>query len=374
MSYSVDHNLHRILKTVRRIDGVKAVVDGRQCTLFCTNDYLGLSKHPDVTAAAKAAVDEAGFGAGSAPLIAGHSVYHAVLQSELASFKGTGAALIFGSGYLANSGIAPALAAEGDIILSDSLNHASIIDGCRLSRAGVTIYEHCDLDSLEQNLKRCGGHGRRIIITEGVFSMDGDIAPLPGINELAKKYDAAIILDEAHSTGVLGKGGRGTTEHFGLNADGFIQMGTLGKALGSYGAFVAADSGSVDHFLNSARSFIFSTAIPAAACAAACASLKLIVKEPGLRVRLKENAAHLRAGLKSLGYEVAGDDTPIIPAITGGADDAVSLASMLLDRGFYAPAIRPPTVPDNKCRIRFTVSSLHTEEDIERLLDIMGKA
>jgi 8-amino-7-oxononanoate synthase len=363
----------RFLKITERISPTRAVIDGLEVTLFCTNDYLGLAMHPTVIAAAKEASENYGFGAGSAPLISGHSRYHENLRKEIAGFKSAGSALLFGSGYLANTGIIPALAKEGDIIFSDRLNHASIIDGCRLSGAEVNIYGHNDHAGLKKLLSEKSGHKKRLIVTEGVFSMDGDIAPLPEIVRLAEEYNTLLMVDEAHSTGVLGNTGRGLFEHFKLSADPFvIQMGTLGKALGSYGAFAAANAETIDLLINSARSFIFSTALPSPACAASSAALRVLRNEPERLARLRDNACMLRDGLKKCGFKVTGG-TPIIPVIVGEANKAVKLSSALLDAGFYAPAIRPPTVPEGECRIRFTVSAAHEPSEIEALLGAVEK-
>jgi len=361
------------MRTVESSDGVHAVVDGKTCILFCSNDYLGLSTHPKVKAAAIEAANAAGSGSGAAPLISGNTSWHKNLKEGIAAFKGTEDALLFGSGYLTNIGIIPALAQEGDVILSDGLNHASIIDGCRLSKAEVMIYDHCAVASLAAHFKNAAGFNRRWIITEGVFSMDGDIAPMHEIAALADKYGATVILDEAHSTGTLGEAGRGTLEHFGLPSGNVIQMGTLGKALGSYGAFVAASGDTIRWLINSARSFMFSTALPPSVCAAASASLRVIKDEPERLVYLRENVDRLRHSLLGAGFKVLGGGTPIMPAIIGKADEAVRLSSALLDAGFYAPAIRPPTVPDGMSRIRFTVSALHTEDDIKGLVDAIKR-
>jgi len=365
--------LHRTLRTVESVQGVRAVVDGKPCTLFCTNDYLGLAGHPDVRTAAKNAIDNMSAGAGSAPLISGHTSYHKKLEDEIAAFKGAESALLFGSGYLANTGIIPALAGEGDAIFSDSLNHASIVDGCRLSKAEVKIYGHAAPSSLEALLKESSGYKSRFIVTEGVFSMDGDIALMPDIMELAKCYGAQVILDEAHATGTIGETGHGTLEHFGLPVDDVIQMGTLGKALGSYGAFVAASGEVTDWLTNSARSFMFSTALPPSTCAAASASLNVITNEPGRLSQLRENSDLLRTSLLEAGFKVLGAGTPIIPVLVGDAGKASRLASSLLEAGFYAPAIRPPTVPAGMSRIRLTMSALHAKEDIEGLALIFSR-
>jgi 8-amino-7-oxononanoate synthase len=368
-----EKNLLRALRTVEHIDGVRAIVDGRPCTLFCTNDYLGLSKHPALAEAAAEAIKKEGSGAGSAPLIAGHTPYHARLAGEIASFKGARDALLFGSGYLANTGLITALAGEGDVILSDSLNHASIIDGCRLSRAAIKVYPHADLAALETILNSSSGLARRLIVTEGVFSMDGDIAPLPEISDLAARYGATLVVDEAHATGVLGSTGRGTLEHYGLPAGGIIQMGTLGKALGSYGAFAAADKAVIQWLTSSARSFMFSTALPPAACASASAALQIINQEPERLHLLRENTETLRTSLKDVGFNILGEGTPIIPVMVGDAGETVRVAEKLLEYGFYAPAIRPPTVPGGGSRIRFTVSALHARADIEALMDALRR-
>jgi 8-amino-7-oxononanoate synthase len=364
-----EQGLLRALRTVEPSHGVKAVIDGCSYTLFCSNDYLGLSTHPDVRAAAKKAIDKTGSGSGAAPLISGNTYYHKTLKDDIAAFKGSDEAVLFGSGYLANIGIIPALAQKGDVILSDGLNHASIIDGCRLSKADVNIYRHCDISSLESQLKETPGYGHRFIVTEGVFGMDGEVAPLPEIMALAEKYGATVILDDAHATGVLGPNGRGTLEHFGLAPDNIVQMGTIGKALGSYGAFASASSDTVDWLINSARSFMFSTALPPSVCAAASASIQVIKDEPERLLRLRKNADRLRLSLIEAGFDVSGSETPIIPVIMGAATDAMRLSASLLKAGFYAPAIRPPTVPDGLSRIRFTVSALHTDEDIDSLID-----
>lgn len=366
--------LLRKLKTVENLRGIKATVDGRKCTLFCTNDYLGLSAHPAIKAAANKAIEESGFGSGSAPLIAGNGSYHARLSADISAFKGSESSLLFGSGYIANTSIIPALAGRSDAIISDSLNHASIIDGCRLSNADVKIYDHCNTDSLAECLTQSKDFERRLIITEGVFSMDGDITPLPEIIELTDEYDAMVLIDEAHATGTIGPSGRGTLEHFNIKSNRIIQMGTLGKALGSFGAFAASNRDTVDWLINSARGFIFSTALPPSACAAASAALRIIIDEPDRVTRLKANSDTLRSSLESMGFKVLGGGTPIVPVVTGGAAETLKLSSYLLESGFYAPAIRPPTVPENECRLRLTVSALHTRVDIEAILDVFRKA
>ncbi len=368
-----EKNLLRALRAVTPSGGVRAVIEGRECTLFCSNDYLGLSGHPRVREAAIRAVEDPPFGSGAAPLVSGYSERHGRLEEELATFKGAEKALLFGSGYLANVGVIPALAGEGDVILSDSLNHASIVDGCRLSRAEVRVYGHADTSSLKALLKESAGSNRRFIVTEGVFGMDGDIAPLPEITALADEHGATVILDDAHATGTVGATGRGSLEHFGLPVGDIVVVGTLGKALGSYGAFVAARRDTIDWLVNSVRSFMFSTALPPSVCAAASEALKVLEEEPERLLRLKENADMLRHSLRGMGLPVLGEGAPIIPVVMGGAEKAVRLSSALFEAGFYCPAIRPPTVPAGTSRLRLTVSALHAEEDMEGLARAIGR-
>ncbi len=316
----------RFLQTIKRTSSTRAIIDGREIILFCTNDYLGLATHPNTISAASDASENSGFGAGSAPLIAGHTPHHEKLRGEIAELKSSDSSLIFGSGYLANTGIIPALAEEGDVIFSDRLNHASIIDGCRLSGAEINIYRHNDHIHLKKLLSEKSGYKNRLIVTESVFGMDGDIAPLPEIIQLSNTYGARLLIDEAHSTGVLGETGRGIFEYFEISPQpDIIQMGTLGKALGSYGAFAAGDTASISLLMNTARTFIFSTAVPSSACAAASAALRILYDEPERLMALHENARLLREGLKKSGYKITGGGTPIIPVIVGGADEAVKL-------------------------------------------------
>lgn len=374
LKYLEERHLLRSIKVVEKIEGTNAVINGKRCTLFCTNDYLGLSGHPAVKTSAISAIEESGFGSGSAPLIAGNGIYHTRLSADISSFKGSESSILFGSGYIANTSIIPALADRGGAIISDSLNHASIIDGCRLSKADVKVYGHCDMGSLADCLEQSKNYEHRLIITEGVFSMDGDIVPLPEIIELAEKYDAMVMVDEAHATGTIGSSGRGTLEHFNIKPGRIIQMGALGKALGSFGAFAASSKETVDWLINSARGFIFSTALPPSACAATSAALRVIIEEPDRLTHLKENSDTLRSSLAGMGFKVIGGGTPIVPVVIGGAAETLKLASHLMESRFYAPAIRPPTVPENECRLRLTVSALHTRADIAALLDVFWKA
>ena len=295
------------------------------------------------------------------------------LENRLAHFKGTEAALVFNSGYAANTGIIPAIAGTGDLILSDSLNHASIIDGCRLSRAEVRVYDHKDVGHVETLLKKASHAGRKVIVTDGVFSMDGDIAPLPDLVSLSEKYDAILMVDDAHGAGVLGQTGRGTVEHLGLTGRVPVQMGTLGKAFGSFGAYAAGSKDLINMLINHARSFIYSTALPPAVCAASLAAVDIVEHDTERRERLWKNRNRFVNGLKSIGISTGDSETPIVPIIIGDSGQALKVAEKLFEYGIYAPAIRPPTVPANAARIRTTVTAAHTDDDIDAALDIFRR-
>jgi 8-amino-7-oxononanoate synthase len=290
------------------------------------------------------------------------------LEQELSRFKKTEAAILFNSGYAANTGVIPALMHEGDAVFSDGLNHASIIDGCRLTKASVQVYRHRDMNHLEALLRKIGHVRRKLIVTDGVFSMDGDIAPLPEIVALAERYDALVMVDDAHATGVLGKSGRGTIEHFGLEGRIAVQMGTLGKALGSCGAYVAGDRRLIDFLINRSRSYIYSTALPPAVCAASLAALKIIEREPERRAQLWHNRERFSAGLKSSGIGIRISETPILPLMVGASEKAVEAGTKLFDLGIFATAIRPPTVPDGTARIRMTLTASLYDRDIDTAL------
>lgn len=351
------------------VSGTHAKIQGREVILLCSNDYLGLSSHPALREAAARAMERYGFGSGASRLISGTSPLHIELEERIAAFKGTEAALVFNSGYAANTGAIPAIASDGDAIFSDSLNHASIIDGCRLSRARVHVYRHRDLDHLEGLLKEAVHARRRLIVTDSVFSMDGDIAPLPGLAELAERYDAILMVDDAHATGILGRSGRGSVEHFGLEGKVHVQMGTLGKAFGSFGAYIAGDKGLIRYLLNSSRSFVFSTALPPAVCAASIAAMEIVSMEPGRLNRLWRMRERFARGLSSIGIDVSDSETPIVPVMIGDSGRALEAARELLSFGIYAPAIRPPSVPDGKARIRTSLSAGHTEAEIDMALE-----
>jgi len=354
--------------------GPMVEVAGRQILLLASNDYLGLARHPDVIQSAIEATQQFGAGAGASRLISGSLPPHQELESALAQFKGTEAALTFSSGYLANIGTIPALVKQGGLILADRLCHASLIDGCRLSTADFRIYRHNDTGHLESLLAKRRRTRRTLIVTDGLFSMDGDLAPLPELCRLAKDYEADLYIDDAHGTGVMGPHGRGTADHFGLEAQIPFQMGTLGKAFGGSGAYLAGPSILIHYLMNTTRSFIFTTAPPPSSAAAVTAALRVMQREPERRARLWANRERLFSGLTQLGFRLSPSVSPIIPILVGKADTALAFAGHLLAEGVYAPAIRPPTVPDATSRIRVTVTSEHTPAHIDLALAAFQRA
>ena len=357
--------LWRSLRSVTTAPTGRILLDGREVILLGSNNYIGLSVHPIVVEAAATAVQKYGTGASASRLMSGNCQLYADLEARIAKAKGTETALVFGSGYLANIGTIPVLAGDGDLILSDALNHASIIDGCRLSQATKQIYRHCDVEHLESLLAQSTKFRRRLIVTDGVFSMDGDIAPLPEICALAERYDATVMVDDAHSFGVLGETGGGTIEYFGLENRGVIQMGTLSKAIGGLGGYVAGSAVLIDFLVNRARSFIFTTGLPPATLAGASAAIDVIRSAPELRQRLSSNVLLLKNALLESGFQLLPSKTQILPLILGSADVASRFAEVLLSHGVYAPAIRPPTVPEGTSRLRISVMASHTTEDLE---------
>jgi 8-amino-7-oxononanoate synthase len=351
--------------------GARVSVEGREMVNFASNDYLGLAAHPALAEAARRAIEKFGLGSGASRLLAGGSALHAELEARTAEFKGTEAALLFNSGYSANTGSIAALAGEGDAAFSDELNHASLVDGCRLSKAKTFVYNHADAGHLEGLLKETKAR-RRVVATDSVFSMDGDIAPLEDIYELCLKHGAILYIDDAHATGVLG-GGRGSLAHFSLRPEPWaVQMGTYSKALGSFGAFAAGDGGAISWLLNSARSLIYSTALPACVAAASLAALEIVENDPTRIERLWKNRERLFSGLKALGLDTGASETPIIPIIMKSVPEALELSGRLRREGVFAPAIRPPTVREP--RLRLSVTAAHSAEDIERLIEALGRA
>ena len=365
--------LRRRLRVVDGPQGCEVVLDGQPVLLLCSNNYLGLADHPRLRRAAADAALSLGTSAGASRLISGSMSIHADLESRLAEFKGTEAALLFGSGYLANTGAIAALAQRGEVVLSDELNHASIIDGCRLARAETFVYRHADTEHLEWGLRRAAGRAA-LIVTDGVFSMDGDVAPLPELADLARRHGCRLLVDEAHATGCIGPGGRGSVAAAGVTDEVDVIVGTLGKALGGYGAYVCGSRELVDFLVNFARPFIFSTAPPPASVAAARAALELLADRPERVERLRANAVALREGLRSEGLEPIGSETQIVPLVIGEADDAMALCECLLAEGVFAQAIRPPTVPPGTCRLRLTTMATHRVADLRRAARLIGEA
>ena len=361
------------MRTVEGPQGPRVSLDGSEVLLLCSNNYLGLADHPRVRRAAADAAERYGAGAGGSRLISGDMELHHKLEAGLAAFKGAESALLFGSGYLANLGVVSALAGEGGTVFSDELNHASIIDGCRLARAETFVYRHRDLDHLAWGLEQAAGRPA-LIVTDGVFSMDGDVAPLPALAELAGRYGARFMVDEAHGTGAIGPGGRGTVAAAGLEGAVDVVVGTLGKALGSYGAYVCTTSALREFLINRARPFIFSTAPPPPSVGAAIAALSLLESRPGVVEHLRRNAAVMRSALVSYDLDVGSSRTQIIPVMVGDARRATALCERALDGGVYAQAIRPPTVPEGTSRLRLTVMANHRADDLERAARVIGRA
>ncbi len=363
-----EKGLFREIKDRASPQGPRIKFGEKEYINFSSNDYLGLSNHPYIIGRVKKAMDEYGYGSGASRLLGGGSIPHKELEDKVAQFKDTGSSLIFNSGYSANTGIIPAITDKDIVILSDEVNHASIIDGCRLSKAKTLIYRHKDLCHLEE-LLRINRAKRKIIVTDTVFSMEGDIAPLEGIFDICKDYNAILYIDDAHGTGVLGNG-KGALSHFNVKPEPWIiQMGTFSKALGSFGAFVAGSSEVIGWILNNARSFIFSTTLPSCIVAASIAALDLIEKDSELIKRLWANRNEIARLLKGIGYDIGGSETPIIPIRTGTLENTLKISRYLYERGVFAPAIRPPTVKEP--RIRITITASHTQVDIERLIEAL---
>jgi 8-amino-7-oxononanoate synthase len=366
--------LDRRLRMVSGPQGPRVLLDGEPVLLLCSNNYLGLADHPRVREAAAEAAMRWGVGAGASRLVSGTMTVHALLEQRLAQFEGSEACVLFGSGYLANLGAIGALAGPGDAIFSDELNHASIIDGCRASRAEVIVYRHLDMDDLERRLHAHRGGGRRVIVSDSVFSMDGDVAPLERIVELARAHDARTIVDDAHATGALGDGGRGAVAAAGLRGEVDVLVGTLGKAFGSYGAYVCASEQMVRYLVNTARPLIFSTAPGPPSVAGALAALELLEAEPELVSGLHGAARALRAGLAAEGFAVLESDMHIVPLVVGDSEQAMRLCQAALERGVFAQAIRPPTVAEGTARLRLTAMASHGTEELRQAARALGDA
>ena len=362
--------LRRRVRALESASEPEVVLDGRRVLCLASNNYLGLAAHPEVVDAAAEAARRYGAGAGSARLVTGGLVLHDDLEARLAAFKGTDDAVLFSSGYLANLGTVAALVGPGDAVFSDVLNHASIIDGCRLSRADVHVYRHADAGHLADRLgawrREAGAGARALVVTDSVFSMDGDVAPLPDIAAACERHGAVLMVDEAHATGVVGPGGRGALAGWGLEGRAGVVMGTQSKALGAAGGFVAGSADLCAYLRNRARSFIFDTALPPPTAAAALAALGIVEQEPERPVRARRLAGRLAAGLRSAGYDVADPPAAVLPVVVGAPDAALRLSARLLDAGVLVTAIRPPSVPEGTSRLRATVMATHTDAEIDR--------
>ncbi len=365
-----NRGLYRTLRQVEGEQGPTLILDGQEVLNFSSNNYLGLANHPALGEAAKEAIDRYGCGSGASRLISGNMTLHTELEKKIAELKGTETALVFNSGFQANTGLLSTLMGEGDLIYSDDLNHASLIDGCRLSRAKTVVYPHCDLSRLEDELENAPPKGKRLIVTETLFSMDGDEAPLAEIVELAEKYNAMIMVDEAHATGVFGPNGAGIVARLGLGERVLVQMGTLGKALGGFGAYVAGSQALRDLLINRCRSFIFTTSLPPVVLATAIAAIDLLYKEPQLRVTLQNNCRSLKEGLKRLGFCLGQSQSQILPLIVGETHKCMAFSERLLQKGVFAQGIRPPSVPQGTSRLRITLMATHTQEHLHRALEV----
>ncbi|ULL19215.1 glycine C-acetyltransferase [Paenibacillus sp. H1-7] len=354
--------------------GTWMTLNGRRVLQMSSNNYLGLTEHPELKEAAEQAIREYGAGSGSVRTITGTLRIHDELERELAAFKGTEAALVFQSGFTTNQGVLASLLGPDDVVISDELNHASIIDGIRLTKASRKIYAHKDMDQLEAALKQSAGFQKRVVVTDGVFSMDGDIAPLPAIVELAEAYDAFVYVDDAHASGVLGKNGKGSTDHFGLNGRVHMQVGTLSKAVGVVGGYVAGEQVLKDYLIHKARPFLFSTSQTPAVAASCLAAIRVLQKSDQLIGRLWANADYFRSGVQSLGFDTGASETPIIPVIVGDPAKTMQFSDLLLEEGVFAQGIVYPTVAMDKGRVRFIVTAGHTRQDLDFALDALKRA
>ena len=365
-----DSGTYRRMRVLDGLQGPRMSVDGREVLLFASSNYLDLARHPEVVEAAQRATRDWGCAAGGSRLITGNLAIHEALEAELAQFFGREAALAFNTGYMANVGVIPALVGAGDVLVSDELNHASIIDGARLARAEVAVFRHGDVDSFAETLHRAREKARRILVAvDGVYSMDGDVAPVAEIVKRAHEVDAMVLLDDAHGTGILGARGRGTAEAAGVLGEVDILMGTLGKSIGSFGAFVVGNARLRDLLVNTARSFIFSCALAPAQIEAARVSLRLIDEEPWRRQRLAANCDRLRRRLANAGISTAPSTTHILPVVLGENEQTMNVCEDLLERGYYAQGIRHPSVPRGSARLRITPMATHDESEIDGLVD-----
>ena len=363
------------LGTIRVLDGpqlAKASIDGRVVVNLASNNYLGLTTHPRLVEAALEATRRFGVGSGSVRTIAGTLELHEELERRIAAFKQTEAAVVFQSGFTANAGTVSAILTRHDAVVSDELNHASIIDGCRLSRATIHVFPHRDVDAARARLEEVPAGRRKLLITDGVFSMDGDLGPLPALCELAAQHDAIMMVDDAHASGVFGRNGRGTVDHFGMHGCVDVQVGTLSKAIGTLGGYVAGKRHLIEYLRQRARPFMFSTSHPPAVAAASIAALDVLLEEPQLIDRLWENTRSFKAGLRQLGFDTGISESPITPVMVGDAKKAAEMSARLFARGVFALSIGYPLVPRGKARLRTIVTATHTREDLQFAIDAFG--
>ena len=369
-----DQNLYRRRKILQSPQAARVLVDGRACLGFSSNDYLALANHPALVQAFKQAVDDYGVGSGASHLVSGHHAIHQALEEDLAAFTGRPRALVFSTGYMANVGVIRALADCGDTVVQDSLNHASLLDGGFLSRAQFVRYPHGDLKFADRLLGEAGG-GRKLLATDGVFSMDGDVVNLPAMAELADRHGAWLLVDDAHGFGVLGERGRGIAEHYAMSVDSLpILIGTLGKSFATFGAFVAGSEALIESLIQFGRTYIYTTAMPPAVAAATRAALKLIDSEAWRREKLRGLVAHFRRLAAQLDIPLLDSFTPIQPVVIGDDRRTMAVGESLFEAGFWVGAIRPPTVPRGSARLRVTLNAQHEERDIDQLLDALAAA
>ncbi len=366
-------NLKRTLRKVKGAQDRTIVLEGKELLNFCSNNYLGLANDKRLLKAAQESMKTEGFGAGASRLVCGNMAAHQELEEKMCQFKKSEGCLVFSSGYMANIGIISALFSKDDIIFSDRLNHASIVDGIKLSGAKFKRYPHSDMKALEKMLKEFKEIKRKVIITDSIFSMDGDIAPLDEIVRLAKKYKSLVMIDEAHALGVIGKNGRGLAEHFDVEKDIDIQMGTFSKAVGSFGAYCCGKKELMDELINKARSFIYTTGLPPAVCAASSKGIDIIQQEEALRKKLWDNTYFIRGELTSAGFDTQYSQTPIIPIVVKDSDLALEFSKRLVKEGVFISAIRPPTVPNNTARMRLSITAKHTKDDCEKVVEVLKK-
>ena len=365
--------LYRSRRVINSPQGVHLQIDGQKILNFCSNDYLGLANHPAVVQAFKSAVDDYGVGSGSAHLICGHSYAHHALEEELAAFTGRDRALLFSTGYMANLGVLSALVGKGDSIFEDRLNHASLLDGGLQSGAKFKRYAHANVEHLDSQLKKASGH--KLIVTDGVFSMDGDFSPLNTLSNTARTHDAWLMVDDAHGLGVIGAKGGGLLDYYGLKQDDVpVLMGTLGKGLGTFGAFIAGSDVLIETLIQKARTYIYTTALPAAVAEATRASLKIVISDNWRRDKLNNLSVRFRSGAEQLGLQLLPSLSPIQPIIIGDSQQAVDISNDLLSAGFLISAIRPPTVSQGSARLRVTLSAMHEEQQVDQLLEALETA